>query len=298
MKDSLCICLDPATRLSFAVADCTSAAAEAARGHLCGPVAAAVLGEALACAALAGAENSAPGEAVAFKAAFPGSPIGGFLAEAAEGGALRAYTDKKVLDAFDGGPFPRNRALYGESGTAGLVRSVPGRILSSGCVAVPTPAKGSVAAAALAALFSESLQRTVAVEAFAFADDGGVPLAARAAILECPPDGDREAFAAASAAFSGGAVAKALKSASSLRNVLGKACIPHAEIRETRPLRFACRCSMERAAGALAAMPAGELARAAAAGKGVDVYCHFCGRLWTVPPGMFPAAANDAKKED
>jgi len=285
MKDSVSICLDPASKLSLAVADCTSAAREAARGHLSGPAASAALAEALACAAVAGAESSAQEEAVSFRADCPEGPVGGFLAEAANGGTtLRGYTKKKILDEFDGMGAPPPRKLYGANATVETIRSIPGKILSSGVTAIQVPAKGSFPAAALAALYGVSLQRKAAVEAFASAGDDGEPVMARAALLECPPDGDADAFEAAKAAFDSGAVRKALASVSSLRTLLGKCGLARAEIRETRPLSFACRCSLERARNMIAALPAEDRAELAAAGKSVDIYCHFCGKLWQVAP--------------
>lgn len=292
MKDSLSVCVDAASRVSIVAVDCTSAAAEAARGHLCGPVAAAILGEALACAAAAGAESALEGEAVSLRLDCEG-PAGGFLAEALYGGTLRGYTKKKILDDFDGAPSAPPRALFGASAQAAILRSVPGRLLSSGTAEVEIPAKGSAAAAALAALYGKSLQRRIAAEAFSFAGDDGAPLTARAVLAECPPDGDEAVFAGCVSAFGSGAVLKALKTGAGLRTILSRAGLARAEVRETRPLSFACRCSAERAAAAAAALPPEERA----ADGTVDVYCHFCGKTWTVRAAAAAGAPGDGKEK-
>ncbi len=66
-----------------------------------------------------------------------------------------------------------------------------------------------------------------------------------------------------------------------VRKVLGD--IPHA-IHEVRPLRFACRCSRERAAGTLAALKPDDLAEIVASGEGAELVCQFCGDAYRFTP--------------
>jgi len=114
----------------------------------------------------------------------------------------------------------------------------------------------------------------------AAAGDDGVPVYARGALVECPPDGDAAAFAAVAETFASGAVQKALVTATvSARTLLKKLGLPQAEVRRTDPLSFACRCSAERAEAMLAAIPEAERA---ALPPQIDVTCHMCGRTWTV----------------
>ena len=110
--------------------------------------------------------------------------------------------------------------------------------------------------------------------------DDGVPLFARGLLAECPPDGDAAAFAQVAAVFASGAAARALASgAAAPRTLLKKLGLPQAEIRRTRALSFACRCSAERAAAMVAAIPPDERA---ALPPTLDITCHMCGRTWTV----------------
>ena len=77
-----------------------------------------------------------------------------------------------------------------------------------------------------------------------------------------------------------GAAARALASgAAAPRTLLKKLGLPQAEIRRTRALSFACRCSAERAAAMVAAIPPDERASLPPT---LDITCHMCGRTWTV----------------
>ena len=262
--------LDPATKLSVVLCDCTAAAGALARGHLSGPTASYYLAQALAGVAMLGAETSQDEETVTFRLDCPG-PLGGFLVEATAVGTLRGYTKQKILNDFDGLGAPKDAKVLGETGTFEIIRSIPGAILASGAVAVGAPRRGdrseTFVAQGLDAFFAQSLQRRVRTAVAAAAGDDGVPVYARGALVECPPDGDAAAFEAVAETFASGAVQKALASGTiSARTLLKKLGLPHAEVRSTTPLSFACRCSAERAA-----LP-----------PQLDVTCHMCGRTWTV----------------
>lgn len=277
MKDELIEILDPATKIAVLCADCTTAAGQLARGHLSGPTASHYLAEALAGVALLGAETAQEAETVTFRLECPG-PLEGFLVECTAAGTLRGYTKKKILNDFDGQGAPKDAQVLGESGTFEIIRSIPGTILSSGTVA--TAWKKDAVAAGLDAYFDQSLQRRVYTAVAASVGDDGVPLFARGLLAECPPDGDAAAFAQVADVFASGAAARALASGTAApRTLLKKLGLPQAEIRRTRPLSFACRCSAERAAAMVAAIPPDERA---ALPPTLDITCHMCGRTWTV----------------
>ena len=277
MKDELIEILDSATKIAVLCADVTSAAVQLARGHLSGPTASYYLAEALAGVALLGAETAQEAETVTFRLDCPG-PLEGFLVECTAAGTLRGYTKKKILNDFDGLGAPKDAQVLGGSGTFEIIRSIPGAILSSGTVA--TAWKEGAVAAGLDAYFDQSLQRRVRTAVAASVGDDGVPLFARGLLAECPPDGDAAAFAQVAAVFASGAAARALASgAAAPRTLLKKLGLPQAEIRRTRALSFACRCSAERAAAMVAAIPPDERASLPPT---LDITCHMCGRTWTV----------------
>ena len=277
MKDELIEILDSATKIAVLCADATTAAGQLARGHLSGPTASYYLAEALAGVALLGAETAQEAETVTFRLDCPG-PLEGFLVECTAAGTLRGYTKKKILNDFDGLGAPKDAQVLGGSGTFEIIRSIPGAILSSGTVA--TAWKEGAVAAGLGAYFDQSLQRRVRTADAASVGDDGVPLFARGLLAECPPDGDAAAFAQVAAVFASGAAARALASGTAApRTLLKKLGLPQAEIRRTRALSFACRCSAERAAAMVAAIPPDERASLPPT---LDITCHMCGRTWTV----------------
>ena len=283
MTDERIQALDPATKLSVVLCDCTAAAGALARAHLSGPTASHYLAQALAGVTLLGAETSQDEETVTFRLDCPG-PLGGFLVEATAAGTLRGYTKQKILNDFDGLGAPKDAQVLGESGTFEIIRSVPGTILASGAVAVGSPRRGdrtgTFVARGLDAFFAQSLQRRVRTAVAAAAGDDGVPVYARGALVECPPDGDAAAFERVAAAFESGSAQKALAAASvSPRTLLKKLGLPQAELRGTNPISFACRCSAARAEAMLAALPEAERA---ALPPQLDITCHLCGRTWTV----------------
>ena len=277
MKDELIEILDSATKIAVLCVDATTAAGQLARGHLSGPTASHYLAEALAGVALLGAETAQEAETVTFRLDCPG-PLEGFLVECTAAGTLRGYTKKKILNDFDGLGAPKDAQVLGGSGTFEIIRSIPGATLSSGTVTTAWM-EGAVAAG-LDAYFDQSLQRRVRTAVAASVGDDGVPLFARGLLAECPPDGDAAAFAQVAAVFASGAAARALASgAAAPRTLLKKLGLPQAEIRRTRALSFACRCSAERAAAMVAAIPPDERASLPPT---LDITCHMCGRTWTV----------------
>ena len=92
---------------------------------------------------------------------------------------------------------------------------------------------------------------------------------ARGVMVEEMPDASRTGVLGA--AFKSLAVAQ--------RNILKQLGLGHAELRRTTPLSFACRCSPERAAAMIAALPESERASLPPI---VDVTCHMCGRTCSI----------------
>jgi len=286
MNDERILALDGDSLLVIEAVDCLSAAIALARGHLSGPTASAYLAQALAGVALLGMETSRADETVTFRLDCPG-PLGGLLVECTEKGTLRGYTKKKILD-FDGERFS-DAEVIGASATVEVIRSVPGKVLSSAALPVNFAEKGAAALAqALEAYFAQSLQRRVRVALCGTAGDDGVPTVARGVLVECPPDGNETAFARVSELFANGVAAKAIGGATlSLRTLLRKLDLPLAEVRRTTPIAFACRCSRERAQAMLDALPPADRADLPPT---VDITCHLCGRIWTV--------TNEEKRKD
>ena len=249
-------------KVAVTIADVTSAAQELARAHLCGPASAYFLSKALAAAALLGAETSEADEVVSVQMKCKG-PLGGFNVECTAAGTLRGYTERKILDGFDGLGIPDERKAVGERQVQ-VTRSVPGRIVSQG---ISTSLDGYLAG---------SLQRRAVIFLEASVSDDVEILEARGVMVEELPDAERTGVL--SVDLVGKSRPGAL--AASSRGILSKLGLAHAELRRATPLSFACRCSPERAAAMLAALSPEERASLPPT---VDITCHMCGRTFSVP---------------
>ena len=92
---------DAEARVKITLADVMDAAQRLAAGHLCGPASAYFLSEHLAAAALLAAETSEADETLILQMKCAG-PLGGVTVECTSEGTLRGYTERKILDDFDG----------------------------------------------------------------------------------------------------------------------------------------------------------------------------------------------------
>ena len=257
MKDCREEWYDAEKRVAVTIVDVTGAAQELARGHLAGPTASHYLTEALASVALLGAEMSEADETVILQTKCEG-PLGGCNVECTAAGTLRGYTEKKVLEDFDGLGRPDDRKVIGKQQVQ-VTRSVPGRILSQG---ISTSLDG---------YFAGSLQRKACLRTEVSVSDEVEILEARGILVEDLPDAKGEMVCCRISQPKSLAVAS--------RNILKQLGLEKAELRKTTPLAFACRCSPDRAVAMLAALSEEERK---ALPPTIDITCHMCGRTYTV----------------
>ena len=257
MKDCREEWFDAEKKVAVTIVDVTSAAQELARGHLAGPTAAHYLTEALASVALLGGEMSEKDETIILQAKCSG-PLGGYNVECTAAGTLRGYTEKKVLDGFDGLGKPKDRMVLGDQQIQ-VTRSVPGRILSQG---ISTSLDG---------YFAGSLQRKACLKVEAAVSDEVEILEARGVLVEDLPDAKGPMVCCKTDELKSLAVAS--------RNVLKQLGLDKAELKRTTPLKFACRCSPDRAVAMLAALSEEERKSLPPT---IDITCHMCGKTFTV----------------
>ena len=257
MKDCREEWYDKDAKVAVTIVDVTGAAQELARGHLAGPTSTHFLAEALASVALLGAEMSEKDETVILQAKCSG-PLGGYNVECTSEGTLRGYTEKKILDGFDGLGRPKDRMVLGDQQIQ-VTRSVPGRILSQG---ISTSIDGYLAG---------SLQRKACIRTEVAVSDEVEILEARGVMVEDLPDRKGDLFCCKADGLKSLAVAS--------RNILGQLGLEKAELRKTTPLKFACRCSSDRAAAMLAALSEDERKSLP---DTLDVTCHMCGKTFTI----------------
>ena len=282
----------PSVNLALTYADATHAARGLETSHLSGPAASRALAEGLVAAALLSAETDDPDEAVSFQLNVHG-PVGTVFAEATGAGHLRGYTKAKIIDALDARAHDLSDAdLYGPSGAVQVIRSVPGKILSTGGAAVPSASVSH----ALAAYHSSSLQRRSAFLVSATIGADFTVAAARGLSVERMPDGNVPAFVAVLEALASPKAAELLDGSLPLAAVCAALRLPPDGVfTDLRPLEFRCRCSPERVAATLAALPEADRAALAAEGKPAHVHCHLCGRDYSVdvpPPAQAPDSAS------
>ncbi len=247
---------DEASRTAVTLVDVASAAQALARGHLAGPVASRCLADALATAALLGGEADLKDESLSIQMKCTG-PLGGYNVECTADGKLRGYTEKKLLEDFDGMGKADDLAVIG-SASIQVTRSVPGRILAQGI------------APDAAAYLRDSLQRKAVLFVESAVSDEVEVLEARGAMVETMPDGDVSKLPPQDLKLS-------LAAAS--RTILKRLGFPNAVLKKTSPLEFGCRCDPKRAASMLAAL--GEEERKTLPDT-IDITCHMCGRTFSV----------------
>ena len=257
MKDCREEWYDAEAKVAVTLVDVTSAAQDLCRGHLAGPVAAHYLTEALASVALLGGEMSEPDETVILQMKCKG-PLGGWNVECTAAGTLRGYTEKKVLEDFDGMGWPDDRKVLGERQIQ-VTRSVPGRVLSQGI------------SASVDGYLAGSLQRKASLRTEVAVSDEVEVLEARGILVEDMPDAKGPLRCCR---------VQDLKSLSvASRNILKQLGLEKAELRKTTPLEFACRCSPDRAVSMLAALSEEERKALPAT---IDITCHMCGKTFAV----------------
>ena len=275
MKDCREEWYDKDAKVAVTIVDVTSAAQELARGHLAGPTAAHYLTEALASVALLGGEMSEKDETVILQSKCTG-PLGGYNVECTAQGTLRGYTEKKVLDGFDGLGKPKDRMVLGDQQIQ-VTRSVPGRILSQGI------------SASIDGYLAGSLQRKACIRTEVAVSDEVEILEARGVLVEILPDSKIGSLRSEGSGRPEGTEKDPLlpllntqdpiRLSVASRNILKRLGLDKAELRKTTPLKFACRCSPERAVTMLAALSDKERQ---ALPPTIDITCHMCGKTFTV----------------
>ena len=275
MKDCREEWFDAEKKVGATRADVTSAAQELARGHLAGPVSTHFLTEALASVALLGAEMSEKDETVILQMKCKG-PLGGYNVECTSEGTLRGYAEKKILEDFDGLGKPDARKVIGEAQIQ-VTRSVPGRILSQGI------------SASLDGYLAGSLQRKACLKTEVSVSDEVEILEARGVLVEILPDSKIGSLRSEGSGRPEGTekdpllplldTQDTIRLSVASRTILKQLGLGNAELRKTTPLKFACRCSPERAVTMLAALSDKERQ---ALPPTIDITCHMCGKTFTV----------------
>ncbi len=252
---------DPDLKVSVVMADVTEAAQTLARNHLCGPTSAAALAEALAAAAALSFETTEPEESLTIQMACSG-PLQGLAVECTSQGILRGFTNRKILDEFDGVEKYDSERVCGTKQLT-IARSVPGRILTQGV------------ASSIDNYLTQSLQRNAKFTVEVAVTDEVVVNSAIAILVDALPDSSVHVRELSARGEKNGSLAV------SERTILSRLGLKNAVLKETLPLKFGCRCSRERALATLQAIPPEERTTLP---ESIDITCHMCGRTYTIHP--------------
>lgn len=265
----------PRHGIRVAYCDVADSAGMLARSHLSGPAAAVALAEGLVAVSLMGADLSMPEEAVSLYIKCQG-PIGSLLVEASFEGALRGYTSKKIIPGLDGeGAFPLS-GLFGREGEIVVTDSVPGRILAQSKISAhdPEPMR------CLSSYYGATAQRQVCA-ASCVVPSAEAPSVARGILVELLPDGDRALFDSVAALAESGSAKAILQNAQCAEDAFDAFGIGSLECDSPTRLFFGCKCSRHKAEKALLALSREERAAALAKNRGIDIFCHMCGKCHT-----------------
>lgn len=266
----------PSLKWRVVQVEVTDSARELERSHLCGPTAGLIQAEALAGVALLGSELTEPDETVTFRMRVSG-PLCGLLVEASKEGTLRGYTQVKVMNDLDAAEELDTSAALGELAEVQIIRSTQGKILSSASIDV-SPASVS---RGIESYFKQSLQRNVYAQTSALAYGAFID-SARGLMVECMPDGDLAAFHRLDDLFADGTVLECLDAAASLETICETLGLCGCHFEEVFPLRFGCRCSIERVQGMLNGLPSDDLEAVLGKPEPVQIFCHMCGKGYRV----------------
>ena len=268
------------SKLILTYVDITNSAKELERSHLCGPTAGLVQSDALAAVALLGAEFSQKEESVTLRFRVSG-PIAGLLVESTFEGGLRGYTHNKVLNELDSRATISDEDALGELAQMSVVRSIPGKTLSSAMIDV-YPASISKG---MHEYLNKSLQRCADVVIAVKSTVEGVRLA-KAFMVECMPDGDSKSFKKIALKIKDGSVRNALVSAQSLEELCTLLNIVECKLNDPQPLQFQCRCSAERVETMINCLPDEDVKDMLKSSEETQIICHMCGNGYRVGKSM------------
>ncbi len=263
-------------KISMIYVDVTGPARTLERSHLCGPCAGIVQAQALACVALIGAELSKPKETVTLRFRVSG-PVAGILVENIAGGGLRGYTNNKVLNELDARESYDVRDILGKMGELSVVRSVPGKTLSSAMINV-VPASLQEG---LMEYFIKSLQRNVTLRLNTLASQSGL-IHSKAVLLECMPDGDKRSFNKLVRSIADGKLDEVLEHECTFTDICAALGIKELRSNHSEALEFKCRCSFDRVARMVSGLPDADLKDMIHGDQPTQIICHMCGTGYQV----------------
>ncbi|MFZ5824998.1 MAG: Hsp33 family molecular chaperone HslO [Bacillota bacterium] len=250
---------------------------EARRRHDTWPTATAALGRAMTGAALLAATLKEENESLTLRIAGDG-PLGGIICDADEQGQVRGYVNQSHVDLDLN---PEGKLDVAGAVGAGYVHVTRQLALEGIYTGTAEIVSGEIAED-LAYYLTKSEQTPSAVALGVRVGKDGAVVAAGGYLVQLLPatsESDREQLEVNIHAL--GAVSAAIEQGLSPEEILASllAGIDY-QILARRDLHFACKCSRERALGALALVESDELEVMLKEDKGAELTCHFCNEVY------------------
>jgi len=267
----------PNVKLAVLHADVTESARTLCRNHLAGPAASCALGEALAAAVLLSAEVEPETDVVLRMTV--NAPLQGLCVEASADGSLRGYTHRKVIPELDELDNLQPHDILGNAANVQIAFTRRNRPLRHACFEM----RGELSLSAVLLQYHvESVQRPALLHV-ASSLYGGYLNFVRAFQINPSPDTSPDEIARLQTRFLDGSVAENLDACVSLPDLCAALELPPPDCAPPQPLKFFCACSRDRVANMLARLSLADLRDLLDRHEPTDIYCHMCGRGYSVP---------------
>jgi molecular chaperone Hsp33 len=285
----------PQSHVRLVLANVTDTAKTLERNHLCGPIAGVIQAEFVGGMALLGTLLDAPGQRISLRVDLPNGLLGGGLLECSYGHTIRGYMRRKVLPDLDDSNAPSeelfDRAM-GRSAHCGVIRSDAHGGKTDAVFDLNFKDRLTVTDI-IEEYFCSSLQRRALVQLSAASKQNYVACS-HALLCDFLPEATEETYRRIEQRFASGEVQDALDRGLSIQDFIAffQLDTPSAAAEEM-PVRFACHCSSERVIAMLRSLPKEDLVEMIEQGRASDIYCHMCGKGFSITVEQLKALVDE-----
>ena len=274
----------PETQTRLTVANVTDTAKTLERNHLCGPTAGLIQAELVGGAVLMGTLLERPEQAISLRLQFPDGLLGGACIECTGSLTIRGYTRQKVIAELDDATCSDEELFLkalGKKAQCGVVTTEGTsasntlfNVNSDDCITITD---------ILEEYFCTSLQRSALVQVTGASDKGYVSCV-HSMMCEVLPSASGSTLQQVRERFDDPELTRLLNNGADIHTLAQALQLGPAEELQARPVKFACSCSSERVMAMLSSLPKSDLEAMIAEDKAHDIFCHMCGKGFTITP--------------
>ena len=276
--------------LRFICVDVTDTASVLALRHRSGPVATEILAQALAAAGLLSSDLENEHECISIQLQVDG-PIQGLLVEAAFGGKLRGYTNRKTSTSTTNIQTVAVKESLGNIGKMAVMHSEPGRLIYSGHIQATPPDLEKN----LARFYNMSRQVPTAVCLFTLVTNQTLERAVGLAVQKLP-FADTQKFVEVLECFNDGRIRRVMAGNASLADVAQPVRISDIMTVGSGRFSFECRCNFQKIVKVLSAFPDSDIREMSESKEPQTVTCHFCGEVYLVSRVQLETILTERKR--